>query len=174
MSIKLRLRLTYIAMLIIPFILIVIVSNIFMSFVVGETEFSSGAKIQRNNYHLLTQIISSNNKLLKNINKQALQDSDKFLDQEYLLQLEKSSTMPYTGIVLRSNNKIVYASDYIKKDLSDALLPSFSSERLDETSKDLYVLGQQDFYFSDGSEGSIFYILKTEGLKLAFRENSII
>jgi histidine kinase len=174
MSIKLRLRFTYIAMLIIPFILIIIVSNIFMSYAVGEIDYSSGIKIQRNNYNLFTQIISSNNKLLRNINRQVLQSPNRFLDYDYLLQLEKNAAVPYTGIVLRVNNKIYYSSNYIERYLGEASLPAFNQDKAEAPNKNLYILGRHDFYLKDGSEGSIFYILNLEGFKKVFQENSIV
>jgi histidine kinase len=174
MSIKLKLRLTYIAMIVIPFILIVIISNIFMFFVGVEMDNYLGNKIQRNNYNLFYQIISSNNKLLRNINKQVLQDPDKFLEHEYLLELEKAAAVPYSGIVLKVNNKIEYSSDYLKNYLEEADLPSFNEDQQSQRNKNLYILGRNDFYFKDRREGSIFYVLYLEEFKGIFRENSII
>jgi histidine kinase len=174
MSIKKRLRLTYIAMLIIPFILIVIVSNIFMSFVGGNSDYSLDNKIARNNFALFAEIISSNTKVMRSINKQILQEPNKLLDHEYLQELEKNIVIHYSGIVLRTNDEIVYSSDYIKKDITSSSLPSFASDISEQPTKGLYILSQQDFYFKDGNEGSIFYILNLEGFKKVFRENSII
>jgi len=137
MSIKSRLRLSYIAMPIIPFILIVIVSNIFMSYIGGESEYL-GNKIQKNN-NPLTQIISSNNKFMKNVNMQILKNPDKLLDQSYLSQLDKSIEAEYTGIALRKNSKIIYSSDYIKNDINEVSLPSFSSDTLENSNKKIHI-----------------------------------
>ncbi|MDV3425993.1 MAG: hypothetical protein LIR50_02235, partial [Bacillota bacterium] len=146
MSIKSRLRLSYIAMPIIPFILIIIVSNIFMSYIGGESGYL-GNKIQKNS-NPLTQIISSNNKLMKNVNMQILKNPDKLMDQSYLSQLDKSIDAEYTGIVLRKNSKIIYSSDYIKNDINEVSLPSFSSVILENSNEKIHILGQQYFYFS--------------------------
>lgn len=170
MSIKLRLRMTYIAMLIIPTILIIILSNIFMSFMGGSSKYNMGEKM--NNYS--TKIISENNKLTKNISKQLAENPDKFLDKEYLLQLDENIGVRYTGIVLRIDGKVTYASEDIKKHLDPSLLPSFNSDKLEQQNKRLYILSQQDFKLKDGGEGSIFYALSTEGFKESFRENSIV
>jgi len=172
MSIKSRLRLSYIAMPIIPFILIIIVSNIFMSYIGGEAGYGLGNKIQKNNNPLI-QIISSNNKFMKNINMQILQNPDKLLDQSYLSQLDKSIDAEYTGIALRKSSKIIYSSDYIKNDINEVSLPSFSSDTLENSNKKIHILGQQYFYFSDGSEGSIFFLVNTEGYKKVFERSSI-
>jgi histidine kinase len=161
-------------MLIIPFILIVIISNIFMVYVGAEVDSNPGNKVQRNNYNLFYQIISSNNKLQRKINKQILQDPNRFLDQDYLLELEKTVAIPFSGIILRVNNKIEYSSDYMKNYLDEAALPAFSEDQPSQRNRDLYILGRNDFYFKDGSEGSLFYVLNLEGFKRVFRENAII
>lgn len=170
MSIKLRLRMTYIAMLIIPIMLIIILSNIFMSFMGGSSRYDMGEKL--NNYS--TKIISENNKLNRDISKTLVENPDKFLDKDYLLQLDKSIDVHYLGIVVRINSQVTYASEDIKKHLDASLLPLFNSDKLEQQNKKLYILNQQDFILKDGREGSIFYALSTEGFKNAFRENSIV
>lgn len=174
MTIKSRLRLTYIAMIIIPFTLIITISNIFVDHVVGKAEEGYESKFQRNAYKLFTDIITSNNKLQKKINRQVLQDPNKILDKEYLLDLEDTTTVSNTGIVLKVNKEIFYISDYLKKYIEKDSLPDFNSEKKGQPGDNLYILGQQDFYFKDGSEGSIFYIVNIDGFKRIFRESSLI
>ncbi len=174
MTIKSRLRLTYIAMIIIPFILIAVISNIFLNHVVGKVEEGNASKFEKNTYKLFTEVITSNNKFQKKVNRQILQDPDKIVESEYLLELEKTSTVSNTGIVLVVNNKIIYESELVKDYIKVETLPPFNSEKKVPPGEGLYILGQQDFYLKDGSESSIFYIVNLETFKRIYRESSFI
>lgn len=174
MTIKSRLRLTYIAMIIIPFILIAVISNIFLNHVVGKVEEGNASKFEKNTYKLFTEVITSNNKFQKKVNRQILQDPDKVVESEYLLELEKTSTVSNTGIVLVVNNKIIYESELVKDYIKVETLPPFNSEKKGPPGEGLYILGQQDFYLKDGSESSIFYIVNLETFKRIYRESSLI
>ncbi len=174
MTIKSRLRLTYIAMIIIPFILIAVISNIFLNHVVGKVEEGNASKFEKNTYKLFTEVITSNNKFQKKVNRQILQDPDKIVESEYLLELEKTSTVSNTGIVLVVNNKIIYESELVKDYIKVETLPPFNSEKKGPPGEGLYILGQQDFYLKDGSESSIFYIVNLETFKRIYRESSLI
>jgi len=174
MTIKSRLRLTYIAMIIIPFILIAVISNIFLNHVVGKVEEGNASKFEKNTYKLFTEVITSNNKFQKKVNRQILQDPDKIVESEYLLELEKTSTVSNTGIVLVVNNKIIYESELVKDYIKVETLPPFNSEKKGPPGEGLYILGQQDFYLTDGSESSIFYIVNLETFKRIYRESSLI
>lgn len=170
MSIKVRLRVTYFAMLVVPCILIIILSNIFVSFMGGNSKYDLGEKT--NNY--TSKIISENNRINNKIIRQISDNPDKLLDKEYLSEMDKSIDVKYTGIILRKDNKVQFISKDIEKELNAALLPLFSSDKIEQKNKNLYILSKQDFYFTDGTEGSIFYALSTEGLKNTVRENFLI
>lgn len=179
MSIKLRLKLSYVAMLIIPFVLIIALNNIFISYIEGNTKDNILSRTVMDKFSFYNQVILSNKIFIKKVNRQVLQNSDKFLDHEYLQQLEKSIGLNYAGIVLRKNKAIVYSSDYIKKDLNALLLPPFDSDILESTNNDwhnknLIILGQQNFYFKDGSQGSIFYILNVGTFNEFIRKDAVL
>ncbi|WP_291569224.1 HAMP domain-containing sensor histidine kinase [Clostridium sp. UBA4548] len=161
-------------MIIIPFILIAVISNIFLNHVVGKVEEGNASKFEKNTYKLFTEVITSNNKFQKKVNRQILQDPDKIVESEYLLELEKTSTVSNTGIVLVVNNKIIYESELVKDYIKVETLPPFNSEKKGPPGEGLYILGQQDFYLKDGSESSIFYIVNLETFKRIYRESSLI
>ncbi|MFL0194934.1 ATP-binding protein [Clostridium sp. WILCCON 0269] len=179
MSIKMRLKLSYIAMLIIPFVLIIALNNIFISYIEGNTRDTIIGRTVKDKISFYNQVISSNNVFIKKVNKQILQNSDELLDTKYLQQLEKSIGLNHTGIVLRKNKSIIYSSDYIKKDLNTLLLPPFDSDTTTPSNnswhnKTLIILGEQYFYFKDGSQGSIFYILDVGAFNKFIRKDTII
>lgn len=165
MSIRKRLILSYAAMLIIPFILIITLNNIFISYIEGNTSDNIIGKTAFNKVELYNRVISANNKLMKKVNGQIIKDMDKLLEVEYIQELEKSAGLDYAGIVLRKDREIVYSSEHIKKDLKSVTLPPFDSDaELVNNSRhhnSLIILGRQDFYFKDGSQGSLFYISNT-------------
>jgi histidine kinase len=170
MSIKTRLRMTYFAMLIVPVILIILLSHIFTSYMGGSSRYDLGDKM--NNY--TSRIISENNSFNNDTVKELLKSPDKLLDKNYLSQLNKETGLNHTGIILRVDNTVTFASDNIKTEVMEELLPAFNGDLLEQKNKDLYILSKQDFYFTDGRAGSIFYALNTNGFKNAFRENSLV
>ncbi|MNM43115.1 Sensor protein kinase WalK [compost metagenome] len=175
MSIKVRLRFSYIAMLVIPFILILALTHIYTSLLEGSTKYSIGAKGPVDKLDFYTQVVASTNRMMKFVNNQSIQNSDKFLDNDFLESLENNRQLEYTGLVIRKNEDIVYVSEEIKTNLDTSKLPKFNLEEV--TMEELYeekkqiTLGQQDFYFKDGSEGSVFYILDKSHLTQLFKRN---
>lgn len=170
MSIKTRLRMTYFAMLIVPVILIIVLSHIFTSYMGGSSRYDVGDKM--NNY--TSRIISENNRFNDNIVKELLQNPDKLLDKSYLAELNEKVGLNHTGLILRIDNEVDFVSENIKSELKEELLPDFNGDISAQKNLNLYILSKQDFYFTDGRPGSIFYALNTNGFKNAFRENSLV
>ena len=174
MSIKSRLKFSYIAMLLIPFILIIFISNIFVSYTTESSKYNLSGNTAINSAAIFGKIISSNTKLQKKINNQLLDNPDKFLDKEYLIQLEKSIDFNYSGIIVRKNDEIIYSSDYISDFVADFSLPLFKSDIVNKGNKSIHILSQQDFYFKDGSQGSLFYVINMADFKDMIARNAII
>lgn len=136
MSIKVRLRFSYIAMLVIPFILILALTHIYTSLLEGSTKYSIGAKGPVDKLDFYTQVVASTNRMMKFVNNQSIQNSDKFLDNDFLESLENNRQLEYTGLVIRKNEDIVYVSEEIKTNLDTSKLPRFNLEEV--TTEELY------------------------------------
>lgn len=175
MSIKVRLRLSYFAMLVIPFILIMALSHIFTSYLEGSTKYTIDREESLNKLDFYTEVVLSTNRIIGKVNRQILNNPDELLDTKYIEELEDNKDFEYTGIIIRNDNEITYATDFIRKSIGTTKLPDFNSDISETNSNDLnkklIILGQQDFYFQDGSEGSMFYILDKSQLGGLFKQN---
>lgn len=168
MSIKLRLILSYVAMLIIPFIILMITNYYVLSYVIGNLgEGSVG--MERFNFSKQLNMASRN--FSRKVNFQVLSDTEKFLDEDYIKEIENKINFEYSGIVLRKDKEIIYTSDNIKNNIGTIQLPDFrAEENLNKiynlsTEKELFIMEQQDFYFKDNSRGTIFYVVNVYALK---------
>jgi histidine kinase len=174
MHIKRKLKLTYLAILLVSFIIIIILSNIFMSFSGRHRKNELLNKVGRNHFAYYTKIISLNNELMRIVNRQAIKNPDRIIDEEFIIQLEESIAFSHTGIVLRIQDEIVYSSDYLQERLALENLPTFDSKEVYDGDDSLVALWQQDFYLSDGREGSIFYFIDVENYEHIVRKNGVI
>ncbi|MHC1681822.1 MAG: ATP-binding protein [Clostridiaceae bacterium] len=176
MYIKKRLKISYIAMLVIPFILIILLNSLFFTFFQGITGGSINKRFSLNKANYSLEILKSTSSFSRLVNNQILLDSDKFLNTDYVEELEKTISLNYAGVVVRKDNDIIYASNIIKDTLSTTLLPEFASNTLDQTKlfdsqNNSMSLSQQDFYFKDGSKGSVFYLINTNTISSLFKES---
>ncbi|QAA33169.1 HAMP domain-containing sensor histidine kinase [Clostridium manihotivorum] len=174
MYIKRKLKLTYVTILITSFLLIILLSNLFMAFIEDNSKYSASAKFGKGNFAFFIGLVTENNKILQKVSSEVLKNPDNFLDHKYLLQLEKSSNIKYTGIVTIVNNKIDYSSNIIKGYINEDMLYSFNSNDTDQVRNKIIILWKQDFVTSTKDKGSIYYIIDLENYKKLFKENVII
>ncbi|WLD91674.1 cell wall metabolism sensor histidine kinase WalK [Alkalihalobacillus sp. AL-G] len=87
-------------------------------------------------------------------------DQEKLFDDQYLRSIEQQINIENGGIIIRKEEKLLYASDRIDS-LSSKDLPPFGNEGYDPVAwfgQNQYSVKQHDFYFRDGSVGSIFLL----------------
>lgn len=168
MSIKLRLILSYVAMLIIPFILLMITNYYVLSYVIGNLGEGS---VGMERFNFFKQLNMASRNFSRKVNLQILSDTEKFLDEDYIKEIENEIDFEYAGIVLRKDKEIIHTSANIKNNIGNTQLPDFGSEEnLNKTynlstEKELFTMEQQDFYFKDNSRGTIFYVVNIHDLK---------
>lgn len=164
MSIKKRLMVSYIAMLVIPIILFIIitlfVSGIFKSKFDDIYNVGMGAPMEK--------VIEKDSVAMNNIknyivdNKANLSDSKFFSEQEKYLGNR-------TGIAVKYNNTYVYTSPILKNKSWYNSLPQFGgffNNKVKFLIKNKFMLLKQyDFYVKDGSMVSIFLVLDTSSLE---------
>ncbi len=100
----------------------------------------------------------------------AAKEPEKFADEEYIGYLEKELKGKYSYLAVRKDNDFIYAGDTDRFDKIKTSIPDFG-EHTGNAEGGLYVDGkyplllkQQDFYFADGSKGSIFIITELDTL----------
>ncbi|MDP4142875.1 MAG: HAMP domain-containing sensor histidine kinase [Bacillota bacterium] len=158
MSIKSRLIVSYIAMLIVPIILSIIATIFIGSFYIHSLQMAYNVKLERK--ESIEKFINREGTLFQEVQNTAKKSPDNLKNTSYLKSLDEKLQVINTGIIVRQNSKILYASKSVDKEVTNGL-PSFGSNDGERKSHPLIgdkILNQLDFHFSDGSEGSFFTV----------------
>lgn len=178
MSIKFRLLLSYIALLLVPIILTAIVGYFAGSYYIGAVHeaYPGFDKI-----HDVKQGVARQYAFFSNIKQVALTSPEKFQDEEYLRKVEEKLAGFNSGLIVRKNDEIIYAVPALLEIVKKYNLPQFGEYEHEAPilSKDIetgLILNQHDFYFEDGSQGSIFLVTNMEPIWRSFKElvNTIV
>lgn len=108
-----------------------------------------------------------------------LKEPEKLEDLDYIASLNREMDQKYSFIVLRKDDDFIYAGNTKYLELIKDSLPMFGQYNINTEGgfyvdgKYPFLLKQQDFYFSDGSEGSIF-IVTDVGTIVPQLKNSIV
>jgi len=159
MSIRLRLLLSYIAMLVIPVVLTLLAAVLIGHAYIGDVRdvYKSDFK-----FYSVQKIIQEGAKTFEEIKLTASTNPDKLMDYQYLDTLEKKMLIINTGIIVRKNNNTFYISKMLDKPEISRRIPEFGKRRDDHDPEligdNLLSIKQFDFYFSDGTPGSLFMI----------------
>lgn len=160
MSLKFRLILSYIAMIIIPIIISVIVIFSASYLIIGKASNTYKGHIGGNP---IKQFMDKSTDMFTDIKFIAADDPEKLEDEKYLTELDKKLAAMNSGLVVRKDSKIIYESKSVHFDNLDKELPKFGS---DEERNGHMLLGnessivrQKDFYFKDNTPGTVFLIV---------------
>ncbi len=166
MKIRERLIVAFLIIIIIPVILFSIVGSGIMHYQVKAVEQSYD--VETDTLQILVNPMQILNGLTQDICSSITQNSisnpEKFEDMEYIRKLNSELKEQYSYLVLRKEAQYIYVGDesefhFIREDL-----PEFHAGT-DDMEGGFFVGGensslvkQQDFYFPDGKEGSVFVI----------------
>ncbi|AKL96288.1 signal transduction histidine kinase [Clostridium aceticum] len=173
MSIKFRLLLSYIALLLVPIFLTIIVGIFAGLYYIGDfyKSYPGVGKV-----HTLKQAVADREMFFSSIKEVSLKTPENFQDENYFKELEKQLILFNSGIIVRKNNVIIYNSPRFQYMIKEEDLPQFGKYVYDmpiaseETIEAELRLSQQDFYFSDKGQGTIFFITNMEPIKRTFQE----
>lgn len=169
-SIKTRLVLSYITMLIVPIILTILVALAagLYYFSDAQTAYDVKSKI-----YPFSEIVEERDKLFATIKLTSIEAPESFQDEIYLNNLEDKLLALNSGIIVRKNNRVVYSSPTVLDFNTNKYLPKFGEfvKNITVPYRDIkigLILSQQDFYFKDSGKGSVFLATNVEPLKKAF------
>jgi signal transduction histidine kinase len=157
MSIKVRLLLSYIAMLIVPVILTIMVALTLTVINIGSIRnLPHLGEIEKN-------LLLEGAKIFTDIKLQADKNPDQLKDAEYLAKLDQKLSIINTGIIVRQNNNVIYASKPFNGEDIVEHLPKFRHHHEENRDPEfignhLYLIKQHDFYFSNKQSGSVFLL----------------
>lgn len=159
MSIRVKLLLSYIAMLVIPVILSIGAATMLAHAYMGDIRHIYNFNFRHNS---VEEFNRQQALAFDDIKLTIANNSDKLMDVNYLQQVDKKINVMNTGIIVRKNAQIVYVSSIINKPEIIYRLPQFGAQRQEDkpiiAGKSIFYPRQFDFYFSDNSPGSVFLV----------------
>jgi histidine kinase len=160
MSLRIRLIFSYVAMLVVPIVLsivaVIIISVLFMKSIAG----SYNINLATNPYK---QVMEKGVGFYNDIKTTSVNSPEKFEDKNYISELDSKLGKVNSGIIIRKSGIIIYSSKIINNSELLRDLPKFGRNNEDKVDhmligNDTSLIRQQDFYFKDKSEGSIFLV----------------
>ncbi|WP_054861331.1 ATP-binding protein [Gracilibacillus sp. JCM 18860] len=144
MTIRKRLFISNTAMILVPLAIIILII-LLINIVIGGHQKSWGGPPQ-----------AQNNELFQQLMRTASLEDDKLLDKQYLASLLQRKESEEIKFAVRKGQDLLYGSMDFSKEL-----PPFGREGYDQVAwldGNSFAIRQHDFYFEDGSEGSIFLL----------------
>ncbi len=181
MKLRLRLAIAFITIISLPLIMIfsvgtVIINNQIISIQQTYDVDSNTIQVITNPMQLLNRVTRG---VYNEIKLCALKEPQKLEDMNYVKRLNSELVGKYSFIVVRKGDEIQYTGDRMKLNRISEELPKFADYTI-STDGGIYLGGaypclvkQQDFYYQDGTEGSIFVITDVNKL-IPQLESSII
>ncbi|WP_223591833.1 sensor histidine kinase [Neobacillus bataviensis] len=158
MSIRKSLFLSNAAMVIMPTLIFI------LYFALLNVLFSGDFKLLSNNYHRgwQTGTGGQNIELFNQLKKTASLEEEKFSNPSFQVTLSMELEDKNAGIIIRKSKKVLFSSDNVSK-LQKEKLPAFGNEGYQpmvRLGQQPYSIRQHDFYFKDGTEGTILLLDK--------------
>lgn len=153
MSIRKRLFFSNAAMVLFPVVIIIIII-ILLNIVLGGNQHYRGWGPQG----------AQESDVFNHLIRLTSLEQDKLYNQEYMDKISKQTDKPTIAIIVLKNHEVLYHTD-TADDMAKEDLPRFGNEGYDPVAwleGNQYAVRQHDFYFDDGSEGSIL-LLDSEG-----------
>jgi histidine kinase len=158
MSIRYRLILSYIAMILVPILLFLVGSFLLMILFIGDIREVSKLLPANHQYH--QNEIQPDQSFYLELKKKSMQAPEEFLKSSFLASFSDRLMKLDMTLVLLKDNEIVYASEV--KNIKPTQFPAFgsltSSNNIEKLGDETYSIKQHDFYLANGSEVSLFLL----------------
>jgi histidine kinase len=156
MSIKLRLLLSNIAMIIVPIVLFFVASVILMVVFLGDIRELAYLLPESHNYH---KTVQKDSVLLLKLKEKSVMDPNGLMSMEYLDSLDTELKESKVDLIIRNDDEIFYSTSGLEKvNVND--LPPFGEttdlRNLEQIGTQSFAIKQHDYYLLDGSKISLF------------------
>ncbi len=168
MSIRLRLLLSYLAMLVIPVVLTIVVGIMLAHSYLGN--FKDFYKFDMKPGSV-ERVIKEQTAAFERIGLAIEKEPDKLMDVAFLQELDKKFNIINSGIIVSKNNQTIYVSSIVNdNDIASKLPPTGYSHNIVtrnglhdgrdpiQIGNSLFSFQQYDFSFTDKSPGSVFIV----------------
>lgn len=166
MKLRGRLLTAFLIITALPLILLLITGGTIVRFQSNSIE--ENYDIKSDTLQVITNPLKILNRITRGVYNEIIitgtNEPEKFEDKGYIDYLNEQLNNKYSFIAVRKGNEIIYNGDAYKFEKISGLLPKFSNSSIDidggfyVDGEHPFLLKQQDFYFTDGTEGSIFII----------------
>jgi Signal transduction histidine kinase len=158
MSIRTKLVLSYIAMLVIPVVLSIGAAVFLSRFYLGGITNAYSLNLNHNSLEEFNQQLTA---VSNEINRTAANNPDQLSDGNYLRLLDQQTSRLSTGIIVKKNDQVIYAS----KNLDNSqILANMQFETGQHNPKPIFagnrifLMRQSDFNFTDKSRGNVYLL----------------
>jgi histidine kinase len=158
MSIRLRLLLSYLAMILVPIFFVVVAALLVALLFRGDIKELLNIYMPPEHHHH----ISSREQFFIDIQKESLKNPGQFSNISYLTKLDQQlNKIGDMELVVRKGQKVIYLSSALKGMDTDEL-PAFGLygdvDPVEILNNQFVSIQKLDFYFPDNCEGSLFFI----------------
>ncbi|MGN0308505.1 MAG: ATP-binding protein [Lachnospiraceae bacterium] len=171
MKFRTRLWITFATIIILPVVLTIIAFGAISFYVINSEGKSYGIEIR--DYTMLSDSLSSFGKLTDEVfyklRAQVNLDSSRFLDKNYLSQINEEMKETASYLIVRKGDEIYYTGNPVASEQLSPRLPEYGNGYGEADAGYYYndmkkLVKQIDFCFPDGSEGSIFIVTKVSSV----------
>jgi signal transduction histidine kinase len=166
LRLKSRLLTAFFIIIAMPIMLLAAAAGTIVRFQINSIQESYD--VETDTIQVITNPIQILNRLTRGVYNEikldALKSPEKLEDQAYIKRLNDELVNKYSFITIRKNNSYLYIGNEVKfKQIANSL-PKFGIYNTDVDGgmyvggKNAFLVKSQDFYFSDGAEGTIFVI----------------
>jgi histidine kinase len=164
MSIRFRLVLSYLAMVLVPIFFVVVSALLVVLLYRGDIKELKNIYLPPEHH----QHLSEKDLLYTDLQRQTLKNSKVFENQSYLKKIENQlSKTSETRLLVRKGNELIYHSSELKGFNLDEL-PSFGLlnevDPVEEIDHQIVSIKKLDFYFPGNTEGSLFFVTDASSL----------
>ncbi|BCN28761.1 HAMP domain-containing sensor histidine kinase [Anaeromicropila herbilytica] len=181
MKLKSKLMIVFVTVIFFPIILISAAGGVIFSYQVNSIEHVYD--VQSEKLQVITNPIQILNRITRGVYNEiklrALKSPDKFEDRNYLDDLNSQLKRKYSFLAVRKGDYFVYYGNRDKLDKIKINLPKFGVYNTDVDGglyvggKNPFLVKQQDFYYTDGSEGTIFVITDVDTIVPQLKSTAI-
>jgi histidine kinase len=158
MSIRKRLNLSFMAMVVIPIILFLIAGFLILTLFVGDIGELNKLLPESHNYN---QTVSQESALFVSLKEKAFEAPLELMDENFLLSLQADLEKVNVILVIRQGSKLIYTSKDVDH-ITAKDLPAFgyhsSDNNIEKIGGKTYSIKQQDFFIPNTGNSSLFFI----------------
>ncbi|GAV25226.1 two-component sensor histidine kinase [Carboxydothermus islandicus] len=166
MSLKFRLILSYLAMLVIPILLSAVASFLVGLIYIGDAgqafNLPHGPKAFR-------EVFRERQKTINEIKLSILKQPERALSISFWADEEKKLVNHQTYLVVKKGKDLIYVSELLREQKLLEQLPAFGNPEEEGAIRapdgKRYLLKQVDFYFNDQTPGSVYFITDVENVR---------